>query len=62
LSEPPEDPRSRFNRLFDEGYEQYRAGQLAEAIATWQEAQRLSPDNATIRVNLEIASAKLSAR
>ena len=61
LSQPPEDPRARFNRLFDEGYELYRDGKLEAAVERWEEAQRLAPDNSTVRVNLEIARSKLAS-
>lgn len=57
--QPAEDPRARFNRLFDEGYELYRAGEVAAAIERWEEAHQLSPDNATVRINLEVARSKL---
>ena len=59
LARSVDDPRARFNRLFDEGYERYREGKWCEAVQAWEEAQALAPDNNTVQINLQVARAKL---
>jgi len=60
LSAHAEDPHTRFHRLFDDGYEHYRAGRWSEALAAWTQAQQLAPGNATVRVNIEVVKAKMA--
>jgi DNA-binding response OmpR family regulator len=55
-----ESPRERFNRLFEAGFDRYHAGALAEAIALWEQAQAVDPENKTLDVNLRIARQKLA--
>ncbi len=54
-----ETQRTRFNRLFDEGYEKYREQDYAGALAVWEEAGRIDPSNKTLEINMKLVRKKL---
>lgn len=49
-------------RLLDEGQQQLNAGQIADAIATFERAQRIHADNARVYVALSQAYSKAGDR
>ncbi len=64
LPEPsgePESPMQRYSRLLDEGYEHLREKRYESALAAWQEAARLDPENRTLQLNLEILRKKMQS-
>jgi len=55
-------PLGRFNALFEEGWERYRDGDHAGALACWEEASALKPGDRTIESNLKVVRKKLAGR
>ena len=53
--------KQRFNILFEEGWESYCKGEHARALALWEEAQQINPDDKTIETNLKIVRNKLAS-
>ncbi len=49
-------------RLLDEGQQQLKAGQIADAIATFERAQRIHADNARVYLALSQAYSKAGDR
>lgn len=58
---PAEDPAATLSRLLDEGYDHLREHHYPEALATWERALSLDPENKTLRLNLEILRKKMTA-
>lgn len=57
--ETEETPREKVGRLFEAGFDKYRAGQLKEALELWEEAHALDPQDKTLEINLSIVRKKL---
>ena len=55
-----ESPRSVFNRLFEEGTDEFMRRNYEAAVRVWEEAGVLDPDNKALNVNLQIARRKLA--
>jgi len=51
--------RKQYYELFDAGYEEYKSGGYANALALWEQAKALCPDDKAIEVNLRIVRLKL---
>jgi len=60
----PEAPSKRelFHKLFDEGFDRFRAGDFEAAIDRWERALAIDPSSAASRVNVRVAREKLAAR
>ncbi|MGV8038826.1 MAG: response regulator [Thermoanaerobaculaceae bacterium] len=56
---PPHAPT--FDELFEQGKARAAAGDLARALALWEEAARLEPGNALLLRNIELLRTKLTA-
>jgi hypothetical protein len=56
-----ESVRQRFNRLFDDGYDQFRQGKFEAAIELWETAASLDPSSRVVEVNIRIAKNKLES-
>lgn len=54
--------RELFHKLFDEGFDSFRAGEFAVAIDRWERALAIDPSSAALRVNVRVAREKLAAR
>lgn len=53
--------KERFNILFEEGWQYYRQGEYARALALWGEAREINPLDKAIETNLKIVRKKLGA-
>jgi len=53
--------KERFNNLFEEGWDMYRNGEHAKALALWEDAQAINPADKTIETNLKIVRKKLDS-
>jgi DNA-binding response OmpR family regulator len=58
LGQARRDSRETFNRLCDEAFDKFRAGDFDGAIAAWESARELEPDSASVASNLRIARLK----
>lgn len=47
-------------RLFSDGVEHALAGQWSEALALWEQAQELDPDDGAVQANIDVARQKLA--
>lgn len=56
-----EDPREKFNRLLEEGFEAYRKKEYSMALVSWEEAYVIDPANKTLSTNLNIVRKKIAA-
>lgn len=54
--------REQFHRLFDEGFDKFRARDYLGAIESWERALAIDPSSSALRVNVGVAREKLSAR
>ncbi len=52
--------RERYGELFEAGFTAYREKRYEEALRCWEEAQRLSPGEKTVEVNIQIVKQKLA--
>lgn len=53
--------KDRFFKLFDTGFEKFREGRIADALADWEEAKSLNPEDTTLDINIKVAREKLEA-
>lgn len=61
-AEPSEPgPPETAGALFDEGFDVSRRGEWSRALACWERALELEPDNRTLLVNIEVARKKIAA-
>jgi len=58
--EGPSSAKERYYQLFEAGLENYRRGELAEALEQWQEAKKLNPEDTVLDINLKVVLAKLN--
>jgi CheY-like chemotaxis protein len=58
VSKPPS-AKERFDRLFEAGFEAYRARRYDDALKSWSEAHELFPEDKPVQVNLQIVRQKL---
>jgi DNA-binding response OmpR family regulator len=56
------DWKERFDRLFEEGFVEYRKGRWEAARAVWEEARALNPSDKVLEVNLRVVLGKLGHR
>ena len=56
-----ESAKEKLGRLMESGFESYRSGAYAEALAAWEEAFAVDPTNKTLATNLAIVRKKLAA-
>ncbi len=55
------DKREEFHKLFDEGFDKFRASDYAGAIHCWERALAIDPSSSALRVNVRVAREKLDA-
>ncbi len=53
--------KQQFNRLFEEGHDAYLSRDYEAALAVWEEANALDPDNKALSVNLDILKKKMAS-
>lgn len=54
------DATKKFNQLYDEGFDKYRAGDLQAALELWEKAHEINPDDKTVAINLSVIRKKLA--
>ncbi len=54
--------RDQFHRLFDEGFDRFRARDYEGAIESWERALAIDPSSTSLRVNVRVAREKLAGR
>ena len=54
-----ESPKEKFNRLFEAGFDRCREGKYEEALAVWEEANALNPDDRITLANIKMLRKKL---
>lgn len=58
----PAGRREQFHRLFDEGFDKFRARDYQGAIDCWEHALAIDPSSTSLRVNVRVAREKLAAQ
>jgi len=50
----------KFNQLYDEGFDKYRAGEVQAALELWEKAHEINPDDKALVINLSVLRKKLA--
>ena len=58
-TEPKQDAQDEFKKLFDTGFEKYRAQDLKGALDAWERAYVINPTDKTLETNIRILKKKL---
>jgi len=54
--------KESFHQLYDAGFDKYRAGDFLAALELWEEAEKINPQDKTLKINLNVVRKRLAEK